>query len=133
MRAEFVGLTARDRFALEVSLDGKKWTRVWEDAGPGPASAKVAIDEALQPRQAPAKSHYLLAVLLSSGDATHGANLKSLEIETDVMAAPLSLPRLRRGAHRVVYSVGLHFCQHALVILALSGRLREISRGVPVG
>lgn len=104
VRAEFVGFGKRDKFALEVSLDGKKWARVWEGAGPGPVSANVAIDGALQPRVAPAKYHYLLAVVLASGDAKRGANLKSLEIETDVMAAPLSLPRLRRGDNRLVYS-----------------------------
>ncbi len=104
VRAEFFGLAKQDKFALEVSLDGKKWARVWEGAGPGPVSAKVAIDDVLQPRLAPAKYHYLLAVVLASGDAKHGANLKSLEIETDVMAAPLSLPRLRLGDNRLVYS-----------------------------
>ena len=32
------------------------------------------------------------------------AVLKALQIETDVMAAPLSLPRLRRGENRLVYT-----------------------------
>ena len=104
VRAEFAGLAAEDQFALEISLDGQEWTRVWEGSGPGSASASVTIDEALEPRLAPAKYHYLVAVVLSSADAKHGANLKSLEIETDVMAAPLSLPRLRRGENRLVYS-----------------------------
>ena len=104
VRAEFVGRSARDHFAMEVSLDGRKWSRVWEGAGPGPLAAQVALDEALQPKLAPAKYHYLLAVTLASGDAQRGANLKSLEIETDVMAAPLSLPRMRRGENRFVYT-----------------------------
>ncbi len=104
VRAEFVGLGQQDKFALEASLDGKRWTRFWEGAGPGPVAATAAMDDALQPRVAPAKYHYLLGVVLSSGDARHGANLKSLQIETDVMAAPLSLPRLRRGDNRLVYS-----------------------------
>ena len=104
VRAGFVGLATQDEFAIEVSLDGDRWIRVWEGAGPGPVQANVAIDDALQPRRAPAKYHYLLAVVLASGDPTHGANLKRLEIETDVMAAPLSLPGLRLGENRLVYS-----------------------------
>lgn len=104
LRAEFTGLGANDQFALDVSLDGKKLTRVWQGAGPGPVRAKVALDEALQPHRAPAKYHYEVVVTLASADAKHGANLKSLEIETDVMAAPLSLPRLRRGENRFVYT-----------------------------
>ncbi len=104
LRAEFAGLGAEDRFALEVSLDGEKWARVWEGGGLGAASASVVIDKALSPRVAPAKYGYWVAVVLASGDAKHGANLKSLEIDTDVMAAPLSLPRLRRGENRLAYS-----------------------------
>lgn len=104
VRAQFIGLSAGDNFALDVSLDGKKLKRVWEGKGPGPVSATVPIDDALQPRQAPAKYHYQLFVTLASSDEKHGANLKSLEIETDVMAAPLSLPSLRRGQNKLVYS-----------------------------
>jgi len=100
LRAEFTGRDAQDKFALDVSLDGKKSTRVWEGAGHGPVKANVAIDDALQPHRAPAKYHYEVIVTVPSG----GAKLKSLEIETDVMAAPLSLPRLRRGDNKFVYA-----------------------------
>lgn len=103
-RAQFLGRHSQDKFALEVSLDGRQWTRVWEGSGPGPVSATATIDDVLQPHSAPAKYHYLLAVVLASGGTGEGANLKSLEIETDIMAAPLSLPRLRRGDNRLVYS-----------------------------
>ena len=104
LRAEFMGLSATDKFALDVVLDEKTSTRVWEGAGPGQVSAKVSIDEALQPHLSPAKYKYLIVVTLASGDEKRGANLKSLQMDTDVMAAPLSLPRLRRGVNTFVYT-----------------------------
>jgi len=104
LRAEFHGRDAKDRFALDVSLDDKARTCVWEGAGPGKVVAAVPIDEALQPHVSPAKYHYAVIVRLASADGRQDAVLKSLEIETDVMAAPLSLPRLRRGENRLVYT-----------------------------
>jgi hypothetical protein len=104
LRAEFSGLDAKDRFALAVTLDDKTRSRVWEGAGPGKVVATVPIDEALKPHISPAKYHYAVIVSLASADARQGAVLKSLQIETDVMAAPLSLPRLRRGENRLVYT-----------------------------
>ena len=101
--AELAGLTAADRFSLDVVLKGGKPTRVWEGTGPGDVSATAQIDSALQPHVSPAKYHYALIVSLVSADAKQGARLKSLRIETDVMAAPLSLPRLRRGGNQLVY------------------------------
>jgi hypothetical protein len=82
LRAEFAG-----RGALNVN-----GARVWEGEG----KANVPIDNALQPHRAPAKYHYEVSAV--------GGKLQSLEIETDVMAAPLSLPRLRRGENRFVYT-----------------------------
>jgi hypothetical protein len=104
LRAEFSGLDAQDRFALWVTLDDKTRARVWEGTGPGKVQATVPIDEALRPHVSPAKYHYAVIVSLASADARHGAVLKSLQIETDVMAAPLSLPRLGRGENRLVYT-----------------------------
>jgi hypothetical protein len=100
LRAEFIGGNEQDKFALDVRLNGKKVTRVWEGAARGTLKASVVIDDALQPRRAPAKYHYEVIVTVPTGDA----KLKSLEIETDVMAAPLSLPRLRRGENKFVYT-----------------------------
>ena len=82
LRAEFAG-----RGAFNVN-----GARVWEGEG----KVNVSIDDALQPHRAPAKYHYEVSAV--------GGKLKSLEIETDVMAAPLSLPRLRRGENRFVYT-----------------------------
>lgn len=100
LRAEFTGGNAEDKFALDVRLDGKTVTRVWEGAARGPLKEDVVIDDALQPRRAPAKYHYEVIVTVPTGDA----KLKSLEIETDVMTAPLSLPWLRRGENKFVYT-----------------------------
>ncbi|HUS80719.1 MAG TPA: hypothetical protein VM283_05580, partial [Armatimonadota bacterium] len=55
VRAEFVGLSAADRFAIDLSLDGETMKRVWEGGGAGPVSAEVTLDEALDVRNAPVK------------------------------------------------------------------------------
>ncbi len=104
IRAEFVGLTRDDRFGLDVALDGRASTLVWAGQGPGPVTAEVSLDSALATHRAPAKYAYSVIVTLGSGDRRAGANLQSLAIVTDVMTAPLSLPRLRRGENRLVYT-----------------------------
>ncbi len=104
VRAEFVGLGENDRFALDFSRDGEKMTRIWEGGGEGVVSAEAPIDEALQPRNSSVAYKYFVVVSLASADAARGANLKSLSFDTDVMAAPLSLPRLRCGENVFAYS-----------------------------
>ena len=104
VRAEFVGLGERDRFAIDFSRDGETMTRIWEGAGKGEVAAEAAIDEALSPRNGPVAYKYFVVIRLASADEAHGANLKSLDFETDVMAAPLSLPRLKRGENVFTYS-----------------------------
>ena len=103
VRAEFVGLGADDAFFLALSLDGKRWKELWTSAGTGPHNAEVAPDEALDVHNKPAKYRYFVRVGLGSSGAERGANLSSLEIETDVLAAPVSLPRLTVGTNRVRY------------------------------
>ncbi len=104
VRAEFAGLEARDRFTIAMSLDGETWRELWVKQGTGTHEAEVSLDEALDLYNAPAKYRYLVRVGLGSATVAHGANLRSLEIETDVLAAPVSLPRLRLGTNRVVYT-----------------------------
>ncbi len=104
VRAEFVGLSEADRFAIDFSRDGENMTRIWEGGGEGPVSAEAAIDEALAPRRSPVAYKYFIVISLASADAAHGANLKSLNFETDVMAAPMSLPRMRLGENVFAYS-----------------------------
>ncbi len=104
IQASFVGRGPEDRFALDVVLDPETRTRVWEGAGPGQVTADVTIDKALQPHKAPAKYGYRVVVTLLSADDRHGAQLRKLTFETDVMTAPLSLPRLRLGENRFVFT-----------------------------
>ncbi len=104
IRADFVGLDAADRFSLTLSFDGETWRPLWEQQGKGAITAELSLDEALDVQNKPAKYLYYLKVGLGSATAAHGANLASLRIATDVMAAPVSLPRLRLGDNRVLYT-----------------------------
>jgi len=104
VRAKFLGRAPKDKFAVALSLDGKKWKPLWERQGAGAHEAKVQLDEALDLHNRPAKYHYLVRIGLGSAGAKPTASLCALEMETDVMAAPMSLPRLRCGPNRVVYT-----------------------------
>ncbi|NOX54729.1 MAG: hypothetical protein GXP27_09875 [Planctomycetes bacterium] len=103
VRAEFVGREAGDRFSVALSLDGKTWTELWQHDGTGRHSAEVSLDDALQVHRSPAKYRYFVRVGPGSAGTNPTAGLVSLEIETDVLAAPFALPRLRVGTNRVVY------------------------------
>jgi len=88
------------RFVAKLSLDGKDWQNVWETTTAGPANAVIALDAALQVKQDPPKRMYQFRVTLSRA----GAKLTSLQLATDILAAPLSLPRLKLGENRAVYT-----------------------------
>ena len=103
LRAHFVGTEALDRFSISLSLDGKKWKELWTEQGAGYHTAEVSLDEALDIHNKPAKYAYFVRVGLGSSSTKRGANLSALEIETDVMAAPVSLPRLKLGSNQAVY------------------------------
>jgi len=103
VKASFVGADAGDRFEIACSLDGKEWTRAWEKRGAGAIDAEVSFDEHWKPNNHPAIYRYLIRVTLSSAGKA-SANLKSLRLETDVMAWPLALPRLRVGANEIAYT-----------------------------
>ncbi len=103
LRAKFVGAEAGDRFSVALSLDGKKWNELWTAQGVGPHAAEVVLDGALDIHSKPAKYGYFVRIGLGSSSSKQGAHLASLEIETDVMAAPVSLPRLTLGTNRAVY------------------------------
>ncbi|MEA3401962.1 MAG: Ig domain-containing protein, partial [Armatimonadota bacterium] len=104
VRAEFVARGDGDRLSISLSTDGHSFQRVWEHEGSGPVTADVSLDEALQPHQNPPKYRYLVGVRMGSKTGLSDAMLTSLRIETDVMAAPLSLPRLSLGANHIVYT-----------------------------
>jgi hypothetical protein len=103
VRARFVGLNPEDAFSIGLSLDGKKWAELWSIKGAGVHDAEVALDQALDVHNKPAKYSYFIRLGLGSVGDQCGANLSSLEIETDVLAAPASLPRLSLGDNKVVY------------------------------
>ncbi len=102
VRAEFLGLAEGDTFSLALSLDGHKWKELWAGEGKGPHQVEVDLAEALDIHNRPAKYRYLVRTVLGSA-ASATANLCSLQIETDVLAAPVSLPRLSLGTNHVVY------------------------------
>jgi len=104
LAGEFHAATAQDSITLDVVLPKGEPQRVWEGRGPGVLTPVVGIDEALQPHRAPGKYAYRVVIGLRSAAGSRGAGLGRLQVETDVMAAPLSLPRLRLGENRIVYT-----------------------------
>ncbi len=101
--AATVGAQAGDHFALAWSRDGEAFTELWAAEGAGEHRAQVALDEHLDLYNAPAEYEYLVRVGLGSAQGG-GARLTSLVLETDVMAAPQSLPRLSLGTNECVYT-----------------------------
>jgi len=103
VRASFVGRHSKDRFGLSISLDGKKWRKIWRESGAGTVKCDVELDRYLQVRRGPPKYRYLVKVHLGSA-APETAQLRALMIETDLMTSPHSLPRLSLGKNEVVYT-----------------------------
>jgi hypothetical protein len=103
VQAEFVGTGADDKFAVSSSLDGDNWNELWTKQGPGDHLADIALDQALDVHNKPAKYRYFVRVGLGSPSTGQGASLCWLKIETNVLAAPTALPRLCVGTNRVRY------------------------------
>ncbi|MCK5805179.1 MAG: hypothetical protein KAI66_20280, partial [Lentisphaeria bacterium] len=87
---------ANGKAGLLIHPDGGKASAVWEGDG---GKADVSIDKALQTHLSPAKYRYTVTAKLAKG-----ARLNALRVETDIMTAPMSLPRLRLGENRIVYA-----------------------------
>ncbi len=103
--ATFSGNDPAHTFSIDVSIDGgTTWRTVWSGSGTGSVAASVTFDDALDLFSSPPEYAYLLRVRMDANGAETGPALCSLEIHTDVMAAPLSLPRLQLGANHVVYT-----------------------------
>ena len=85
--------------ALEVRAGERPWRTVWESAGPGDLRAVVPLDDVLEPRNSPPLEGYHLRLAVRGP----GVELRALRLVTDIMAAPLSLPRLQLGDNRAVY------------------------------
>jgi len=104
VEADFYALGPGDSFTISLSLDGRKWERVQCERPGGRILIKYPAGALLRVHDRPAKYSYLVRIGLHSGDEGHGANLCSLKIETDVMAAPMSLPGLRLGENAIRYT-----------------------------
>ena len=83
---------------ISVSLDKVEWREAWAQADGADTSVSLAIDEYLDYKSAPPKYSYFIRVQAPPMDITH------LRFESDLMASPLSLPRLRTGANEIVYT-----------------------------
>lgn len=104
VRAEFVGHQETDRYSVALSRDCEQFTELWSETGGAAHEAEVSLDDHLDLYNAPAEYEYFIRVGLGSAGEEPSASLRSLVIETDVLAAPQSLPRLSLGENRVVYS-----------------------------
>jgi len=104
VRAEFVGGRDGDEFSIGWSRDGTEFSELWAAEGAGAHQAQVALDEHLDLYNAPAEYEYFVRLGLASPEGEPSASLRSLVIETDVLAAPQSLPRLGLGTNRCVYT-----------------------------
>jgi hypothetical protein len=98
VNAEFIGLSQTDRFIVSVSLEGRKWKKVWEHTGSGKIGCKVNIDQALECKKAPAKYVYFVKI------NSRRKAIKSLRIESDLMTSPHALPRLSLGKNKIEYA-----------------------------
>jgi len=98
INAEFVGRSQTDHFIASVSLDGRKWKKVWEHTGRGKIDCNVNIDEALEYKKPPAKYVYFVKITANK------KAIKSLRIESDIMTSPHALPRLSLGKNKVGYT-----------------------------
>ena len=92
--------TGRDTCRMDISLDGEIWKEVW--TGEGGGAADITLDPYLETHELPVKYGYFLRIKLGSA-TPGGVELSRFEVETDLMMAPLSLPRLRLGENILSY------------------------------
>ncbi len=104
VRAQFEGHQQMDRYSIALSTDGEQFAEVWSEMGGAAHEAEVSLDEHLDLYNSPPEYEYFVRVGLASAGGEPSASLRSLQIETDVMAAPQSLPRLSLGTNRCVYT-----------------------------
>jgi len=104
VEADFYTLGPGDAFTISASLDGREWEPIRGEPAGGRMTIRYVFDPLLRVHEPPAKYSYFVRIGLHSADERHGANLCSLRIETDVMAAPMSLPGLKLGENTVRYT-----------------------------
>ncbi|MBN2310703.1 MAG: hypothetical protein JXR94_17150, partial [Candidatus Hydrogenedentes bacterium] len=98
--AVFSGGTDGTLFAIASSLDGKEYTPVWRHSGQE-ARAEAHLDEALGLHGNPPRRTHYVRFSVENGP---GSVLAGIRIETDIVAAPLALPRLATGTNQVEYT-----------------------------
>ncbi len=85
---------------VEVSRNGLFLEKPWSGVGSLPGDEKINLDRylALNGRR-PARK-YQVVITVNGG---RGGLVSGLRLETDLVASPMSLPRLRAGRNKVVY------------------------------
>eukprot|EP01052_Picozoa_sp_SAG31_P057893 SAG31_NODE_17387_length_672_cov_1.530541_1_plen_197_part_01 len=78
---------------------------MWHGSCDQPGAVGVAFDELIHAQQTPSAGVYGYSLRLQ---LPMGASARGLKITTDVMAHPLSLPRLELGANTMHYSDDSH-------------------------
>lgn len=87
-----------DALAISVSRDaGLHWTPVWQAAGAGPQTARVALRD-----EVAGVTQCLIRVDMKAGRDKQGVGLDSLAITTLTQVDRLTLPRLTRGSNQVL-------------------------------
>ena len=104
--AEFSSPGALNRAALYYSEDARKWSKLDECIGKGDFVISECLDrfQHRRPLNGSPAYRYYIKVDLSSGNSESGLMLKDIRFETDLMAAPLYLPRLKRGRNIIRYT-----------------------------
>ena len=100
--------------SIELSVDPSKWDQVWSGSCDSGAHVDAEFDDLLQSHQMPNQGvyNYSLRFTVSSGDAI---KVESLAIVTDVMAHPLSLPRLNLGSNVFKYLLRTIYMEYVYV------------------
>lgn len=109
----------KDGAAVDFSLDGKSWQELareerdadgklvgrgqWPDGGQV-FGFSLSLETFLDVQNNPPKRQYYIRVRPQSRGGEGSVQLISLTLETDVMAAPMALPRLLVGENHVVYT-----------------------------
>lgn len=88
--------------SIELSVNPAKWNQIWSGSCDSGAHVDAEFDDLLQSYQMPNQGVYNYSLLFTLNDGN--VKLESLTIVTDVMAHPLSLPRLNLGSNEFKYS-----------------------------
>lgn len=100
----FFKKTSKDTCRVQISVRDGDWKDIFSADKEGESECKAVIDEALDPKPAPAIYEYYVKFELSAASEPADVWLSSIYIETDLQMAATSLPALSVGSNKVVYS-----------------------------